>query len=68
MEFVGQILIKLEMSFIGVFRESSCEVLCWVINANTAVATQWPLKHAIFVIFETENKTKSRLTYSETCL
>ena len=46
MKFVRQILIKMEMSSIKGFPRSSFEVLCGVINANTAVATQWPLKHA----------------------
>ena len=43
MECVRQILIKLEMSSIWGFLRSS--FLCRVINANTVVATQRPLKH-----------------------
>ena len=37
MEFVQQILIKLEMSSILGFRQSTFEVLCGVISVNTAV-------------------------------
>ena len=46
MGFVRQILILLKISSIWGFLQSFFEVMCRVINANTAVATQWPLKNA----------------------
>ena len=46
MEFVRQIFLTLDISSIWSIHWSSFEVLCGVIDANAAVATQWPLKYA----------------------
>ena len=46
MGFVGQILIRLETSFIRRFLQLRVDVLFGVTYANMLVAIQWTLKHA----------------------